>query len=123
MAIALLASLYATKQHEPIHVTLKRCATKIKMQCDLSCDLRCLWCQDEETEGKSEDYDCSECIQFAILGHLGIDMTNYLHMGLPKLSEGHACYQSVESAVEAIEANLVSICMIKVYDWSKHAIL
>ena len=47
----------------------------------------------------------------------GIDITNDLQMSL---SVGHVTNQW-KHAVKAIEANLVSRCMVKVYDWSKHA--
>ena len=50
----------------------------------------------------------------------GIDITNDLQMSLPN-TFCRPCYQSMEHAVKAIEANLVSRCMVKVYDWSKHA--
>ena len=50
----------------------------------------------------------------------GIDITNDLQMSLPN-TFCRPCYQSMDHAVKAIEANLVSRCMVKVYDWSKHA--
>ena len=50
----------------------------------------------------------------------GIDITNDLQMSLPN-TFCRPYYQSMEHAVKAIKANLVSRCMVKVYDWSKHA--
>ena len=46
---------------------------------------------------------------------LGIDITNDLQMSLPN-TFCRPCYQSMEHAVKAIKANLVSRCMVKVYD-------
>ena len=50
----------------------------------------------------------------------GIDITKDLQMSLPN-TLCRPCYQSMERAVEAIEAKLVSRSMVKVHDWSKHA--
>ena len=96
------------------------------MQGDLLCDLssHCRVCgfKIKKAKGIVKAKRVFDCASHAVdlQKAFGIDITNDLQMSLPN-TFGRPCYQSMEHAVKAIEANLVSRCMVKVYDWSKHA--
>ena len=83
--------------------------------------LQSLWFQDK-AKGIVKAKLVFDCAPHAVdlQRAFGIDITNDLQMSLPN-TFCRPCYQSMEHAVKAIEANLVQRCMVKVYDWSKHA--
>ena len=96
------------------------------MQGDLLCDLsshrRVCGFKIKKKKGNSEAKRVFDCAPHAVdlQRVFGIDITNDLQMSLAN-TFCRPCYQSMEWAVKAIEANLVSRCMVKVYDWSKDA--
>ena len=90
------------------------------MQGDLLCDLssHCGF-KIKKAKGIVKAKRVFDCAPHAVdlQRAFGIDITNDLQMSLP-----NTFYRpSMERTVKAIEANLVSRCMVKVYDWSKHA--
>ena len=92
------------------------------MQGDLLCDLSS-HCGFKIKKAKEivKAKRVSDCAPHAVdlQRAFGIDITNDLQMSLPN-AFCRPCYQSMEHAVKAIKAILVSRCMVKVYDWSKH---
>ena len=96
------------------------------MQGDLLCDLssHCRVCgfKIKKAKGIVKAKRVFDCAPHAVdlQRAFGIDITNDLQMSLPN-TFCRSCYQSMEHAVKAIKTNLVSRCMVKVYDWSKHA--
>ena len=89
------------------------------MQSDLSCDLssHCRVCgfKIKKAKGIVKVKQVLDCALHAVdlQRAFGIDITNDLQMGLPK-TFCRPCYQSMECAVKAIDANLVSRCTVKV---------
>ena len=99
------------------------CPHKSRVQGDLLCDLssHCGF-KIKKAKGIVKAKRVFDCVPHAVdlQRAFGIDITNDLQMSPPN-AFCRPCYQSMEHAVKAIEANLVSRCMVKVYDWSKHA--
>ena len=90
--------------------------------CDLSSHCRVCGLKIKKAKGIVKAKRVFDCAPHAVdlQRVFGIDITNDLQMSLPN-TFCRPCYQSMERAVKAIEANLVSRSMVKVYDWSKHA--
>ena len=94
------------------------------MHCDLSSHCRVCGVKQRKRKGKVKAervYDCaSNAFNLQRVFGIAIDMTDDMQMGVPK-TFCRPCYLSMERAVKAIEGNVASRCMVKVYDWSKHA--